>query len=345
MTSVAISGCGAIGGIMGGFIWDKEDTVLICKNPELVQAIRTHGLEVNGVRGKHKFTPRAYAFFSDQRDKFDIIFLTMKATSVVEAAKDAVKYLNPDGVIVTMQNGIVEDMVADEIGKDKIIGGIVGFGGTMLGPGVVDMTSKGEFIVGELNGEITERVKTVQYLLNFVAPTRITSNILGAEYSKLLINACITTMGAASGLYLGEMLKRKDFRRIFSEIFYEGVKVADAKGLTLEKVSGAPVRTFAPSEKMRNGEALFEKLFKDTLIKIVGWKYRKLKSSSLQSLERGRKTEVDFINGVIIKFGKEVGVDTPINDKIVKIIHEIEEGVRKIGTENLEELIPLLPKY
>jgi len=345
MTSVAIAGCGAIGGIMGGFIWDKADTVLICKNPELVQAIRTHGLEVNGVRGKQKFTPRAYALFADQRDKFDIIFLTMKATTVVEAAKEAVNYLNPKGVIVTMQNGIVEDMVAEAIGKDKLIGGIVGFGGTMLSPGVVDMTSTGEFIVGELNNQISDRIKNIKYLLDFVSPTRITTNILGAEYSKLLINACITTMGAASGLYLGEMLKRRDFRKIFSEIFYEGVKVADAKGLTLEKVSGTPVRTFAPSDNMRQGKAFFEKLFKDTLIRIVGWKYRKLKSSSLQSLERGRKTEVDFINGIIIKFGKELGVDTPVNDKIVKIIHEIEEGVRKIGTENLEELLPLIPKY
>ncbi len=342
MSSVAVAGCGAIGGIIGGFIWNKIDTVMICKNPEITQAIRTHGLYVKGARGNWRFNPRAYANFSDQRDKFDIILLTMKATALKDAVKDAQNYLKPDGFMVTFQNGVVEDQITDVISPEKIVGGIVGFGGTMHSPGVVEMTSKGELILGELNGEITERGKELQKILNYVTPTRVTDNIWGAKYSKVLVNACITTMGAVSGLYLGEMLKRREFRKIFGEILYEGVKVAGAKGLKLEKISGAPIYKFAPSEKDREGKLTISGRFKDLLIKIVGMRFRRLKSSSLQSLERGRKTEVDFINGTIERYGREVGVPTPVNERIIKIVHEIEDGVRSISPENLNELLPLI---
>ncbi len=343
MPSIAIAGCGAIGGIIGGFVWDKEDTVLICKNPEITQAIRTHGLYVKGVRGNWRFTPRAYANFSDQREKFDIIILTMKATAVYDAAKDALNYLKPDGFMVTFQNGIVEDKLLEIVPEEKLIGGIVGFGGTLLSPGVVEMTSRGELIIGERNGKVTERVKELQRILNYVTPTRISENIWGAKYSKLLINACITTMGAVSGLYLGEMLRRKEFRKIFGEIIYEGVKVAQARGIKLEKISGVPIDKLAPSENDRKKGFTFSRFLKDTIIRAIGWRFRRLKSSSLQSLERGRKTEVDFINGTIVKYGKEAGVPTPVNEKIVKMVHEIEDGIRKISPENLEELLPLIP--
>ena len=343
MPSIAVAGCGAIGGIIGGFIWDKEDTVLICKNPEITQAIRTHGLHVKGVRGNWRFTPRAYANFSDQRDKFDVILLTMKATAVYDAAKDALNYLKPEGFLVTFQNGIVEDKLLEVVPREQLVGGIVGFGGTMHSPGVVEMTSRGELIIGELDGKITNRVKELQRVLNYVTPTRVTDNIWGAKYSKILVNACITTMGAVSGLYLGEMLARREFRKIFGEILYEGVKVAQAKGLKLEKISGVPLHKLAPTDKERTGKFTFSLFLKDLIIRMVGFRFRRLKSSSLQSLERGRKTEVDFINGTIVKYGKEAGVPTPINEKIVQMVHEIEDGIRKISPENLEELLPLLP--
>ena len=343
MPSIAVAGCGAVGGVIGGFIWDKEDTVLICKNPEITQAIRTHGLYVKGVRGNWRFTPRAYANFSDQRDKFDIILLTMKATAVMDAAREALEYLKPNGFIVTFQNGIVEDKVLEIVPREKLVGGIIGFGGTMHSPGVVEMTSRGELVIGELDGQITERVKELQRILNYVTPTRVTTNIWGAKYSKLLINACITTMGAISGLYLGEMLARKEFRKIFGEIIYEGVKVARAKGLKLEKISGVPIDKLAPTDSERKPGFTPSKFLKDFIIRLIGFRYRRLKSSSLQSLERGRKTEVDFINGTIVNYGKEVGVPTPVNEKIVQMVHEIEDGVRKISPQNLEELLPLIP--
>ena len=339
---VAIVGIGAVGGVIASYIDREYNPTMISKNKEIVKNIREKGLKIINPRQpvcNVQCCPSIYSSFSEQKEKFDVIFLCTKATNVIEAAKEAVDYLTEIGFLVSFQNGIVENSLLEFIPEKKLIGGIIGFGATMHKPGIVEMTSKGEIVVGELNGKITERVQILKSMLDNIIETRITDNIWGAKYSKLLINACITTMGAVSGLTLGEMLSKPEFRKIFRHILYEGVEVAKRKGIKLEKISGVSIHKLAASEREIKGKFCLSKYYKDLIIKIIGRKYKNLKSSSLQSLERKRKTEVDYINGVIVKYGKEIGFETPVNEKIVNIVHEIEEGKREISPQNLEELI------
>ena len=339
---IAVVGIGAVGGIVASYIDKEYSPVMISKNKEIVKSIRENGLKIKNPRQpvcNIQCCPSIYSSFSEQKEQFDVIFLCTKATNVNEAAEEAVNYLTEIGFLVSFQNGIVENSLIGFVPEKKLIGGIIGFGATMHQPGVVEMTSQGEIVVGELNGKITERVQILKSILDNVIETRITNNIWGAKYSKLLINACITTMGAISGLTLGEMLSKPEFRKVFRHILYEGVEVARRKGIKLEKISGVSIHKLAASQREIEGKFCFSKYHKDLIIKIIGKKYKNLKSSSLQSLERRRKTEVDYINGIIVQYGNETGFETPVNQKIVKIVHEIEEGKREISPKNLNELI------
>ena len=339
---IAIVGIGAVGGVIASAINNEHHTVMISKNREITETIKEKGLKAKNPDSSDfniQCCPSIFTSFKEQNDKFDIILLCTKATHVRDAANEALNYLTEIGFLVSFQNGIVENSLLEFIPEKKLVGGIIGFGATMHKPGVVEMTSKGEIVIGELNGEITERVQILKSILDNVIDTRITGNIWGAKYSKLLINACITTMGAVSGLTLGEMLSKPEFRKVFRHILYEGVEVAKRKGIKLEKISGVAIHKLAASNREIEGKLCLSKYYKDLIIRIIGRKYKNLKSSSLQSLERRRKTEVDYINGIIVKYGKETGFATPVNEKIVKIVHEIEEGKREISLQNLNELI------
>ncbi len=163
-------------------------------------------------------------------------------------------------------------------------------------------------------------------------PTIISQNIIGNLYSKLIINACITSLGAVCGLYLGQMLSRVKVRRIFMAIMKEAIAVADAMKLTVEPYGGR-----LDYYRLTRNDSAAMRFFAHLLIMIIGLKYRRLKSSSLQSLERGKPTEIDYLNGYICLQGDQHGVDTPVNDTVVRMIKEIERGERPITPKNFND--------
>ncbi|MHA2296555.1 MAG: ketopantoate reductase family protein [Candidatus Hodarchaeales archaeon] len=336
MLRVVVIGAGAVGGPVAiHMVEHGVDVTLVTKYQELAEKIRNDGLIIEGVERARKVMINAIPRIEDLDDKFDIVFLAMKATDVEKATKSVLHFIKDDSVIVTLQNGIVEDMVAKIVGASRVIGAVVGWGSTMLEPGLIEKTSHGDFIIGLLdNTGHNGRLEQVEELLSYSEDVRITDNIYGALYSKLTINACITGLGAICGLYLGEMLSKRRVRRISMGIITEAVAVAKGLGYDFEKISGLRIPALALSES----ESKLDILKKHALIRIIGFKYRRLKSSSLQSLERGKKSEIDFLNGYIVRKGKELGIDTPINDACVTIVKEIEQGKRKIVPDNLLEI-------
>jgi 2-dehydropantoate 2-reductase len=152
-----------------------------------------------------------------------------------------------------------------------------------------------------------------------------------------VINSCITTLGAICGQYLGEMLRIRKARNMFIGIIREGMDVAGAMGLRVEPVSRLDLGSFL------RGAGPASKLKRHALIRLIGFKYRKLKSSSLQSLERGERTEIDFFNGFIAARGKELGVKTPLNEFLTACVKDIEAGRREIGLSNFDD--PFLEAY
>jgi 2-dehydropantoate 2-reductase len=274
---------------------------------------------------------------------FDVILLAMKATGVEAAARDAAAQLEPDGFVVTLQNGIVEDRVGEILGRERVIGALVGWGATMHAPGIYEMTSRGETTIGELDGTASDRVQRLQHLLEAATPTTVTHNIYGALWSKLAINCVITTLGAVTGQRLGAMLRRGKVRRLALAIVSEVLDVAQAQGITPEPVGGTlDLARLYLSPKRRRRSFGPRLLSRHAIMLAVGIKFRRLKSSMLQSMERGRRPEIDFMNGHVVTYAQKVGVPAPVNAALVAMVNKIETGRLASHPDNLQSLITVM---
>jgi 2-dehydropantoate 2-reductase len=331
--SFLVVGAGAIGGITAALL--KKDGInveIVCRQDDYASLISQKGIHVKGVCGSYTVTIPAYSSVSQLKEPKDIILLATKATDMIDAARSVKKFMKQNGYLVSLQNGICEDDLATVVGKERVIGCVTGWGATMESPGNLIMTSTGDFILGYPEKAPDEFLQSIAEILSSVVPAKTTGNIMGHLYSKLTINSCITSLGAICGLYLGKMLLIMKVRKIFIEIIREAVHVARAMKTKIEIFGGR-----MDFEKFINGEGIFSDLRRHLMLIIIGFKYRKLKSSSLQSLERAKKTEIDFLNGYIVKKGKDLGVSVPVNTIIVNMIHEIELGKREISENNFND--------
>ncbi|MCF8380445.1 MAG: ketopantoate reductase family protein [Bacteroidales bacterium] len=327
---ILIVGAGAVGGIISviltknGFAPD-----VIVKYPELKLKAKKHGLELKGFCGTIVQKVQALLPSDMLEEKYDIVFMAVKATDLVSATKSILQHLNEDSLVVSLQNGICEDELAAIVGKERTVGCVTGWGATMLEPGKYDMTSGGEFIIGNINDGDPDRLIPIKDMLSTILPCYISNNIYGELYSKLIINSCITTLGAVTGDPLGKMLSNPQIRIIFLKIISEAIDVSNAMGIKVEPYSGK-----LDFYKFLASQSYIGYLKRHFTLRFIGYKYRRLKSSSLQSLERGKPTEIDWFNGYIVSHAKKHKINVPINKALVEMIKEIEKGKRKIGMEN-----------
>lgn len=333
---IAVIGAGAIGGITGAVLTRSGlDVEVVCKHQETVDRAMAPGLHVLGVRGERTVPVKAVKDIADLSGPKDIVFLATKATECVSAAQELLPFLHKNSMLVSLQNGICEEAIAESIGRDRVIGCVVGWGATMHGPAELEMTSEGEFVIGNIDHRSDPRLPTIQEMLETIVPTRISNNIMGELYAKLIINSCINSLGVLTGLHLGPMLAIKKVRNIFIEIMREAMAVAQGLDIKVEPGGGGKLDYY--DFLARKGRISVFK--RHLMVRIIGLKYRSLKSSSLQSLERGRKTEIDYLNGYICRQARNHGIATPINDAVVKMVKDIEAGSRQISLANINDPI------
>jgi 2-dehydropantoate 2-reductase len=331
--SILIVGAGAVGGITAALLRKKGyDVTIVAKYPGYAEKIINEGITVRGVAGTFTEVLPAVTTLAEVKEKKDIIFFAVKANDLGDAAKEALPLLASGGYMVSMQNGICEYELASIAGKERTVGCVVGWGATMASPGDLEMTSKGDFLIGYIDREPDEDLNILSVILRSVAPARATSNIIGHRYSKLIINSCITSPGAACGLYLGQMLSLPRMRNIFVRIIREAVAVAKAMNIAIE-VFGGKLDFYKFIEK-KGKLADFKR---DVMIRIIGFKYRRLKSSSLQSLERGKQTEISYLNGFIADNAEKYNIPVPVNRKITEIVKKIEQGDLQISIDNFND--------
>lgn len=331
--SLLVVGAGAVGGITASLLKKNGVNVeIVCKYDDYAMLVSEKGINVKGVCGDFTVNIPAYASISQVKEQKDIVLLATKATEMYKASNELKAVIKENGYLISMQNGICEDDIASIIGKNKVIGCVTGWGATMDSPGNLIMTSTGDFILGYPGKDPDDFLNAVSDVLSYVVPVRTTGNIMGHLYSKLIINSCITSLGAVCGLYLGKMLSVPKIRRIFIEIIREAMVVADGMNLNVEIFGGR-----MDFKKFLKGNGLFSDLRRHIVIMIIGSKYKKLKSSSLQSLERGKPTEIDYLNGYIVRNGNNLGLPAPVNEFIVNMIHEIENNTRTISLENFND--------
>lgn len=336
-----LMGCGSVGGVLASTLLRAgRDVAIVTNNNEITHAVNTFGLRVKAPKGEWAVPAQVSTRLDELRGPFDTVLLAMKATDVEQAARDVASFLAPEGFVVTLQNGIVEDRIAEILGRERVIGALVGWGATMRAPGEYQITSGGEIVFGELDGQVTARARRLLSTLESATPTTLSNNIYGVLWSKLAINCTITTLGAVTGQLLGRMLSRRRVRQLALAITSEVMDVARAQRISMEPVGGTLdiERLYLPPGRRRRGFG-WDILLRQIIMFAVGVRFRQLKSSMLQSLERGRRAEIEFMNGYVVEKGQEKGVPTPVNTALTAMVREIESGERSMSPRNLTELL------
>lgn len=320
-----VVGCGGIGGLVAAHLFAHDhDVTVLTTNTQIAAAINTYGFRVVGDERVNSVRGKAVTELGPETEAFDYILLATQPPQVEDAARSVEAFLAPQGAMVAFQNGLCEERIAKIAGKDRVLGGVVAWGASMHEPGVYERTSPGGFVLGRMDGAHDDRLDPLAFALGSIGETIISSNLAGARWSKLAINCAITSLGALGGERLGILMRHRFIRRLALEIMTEVVLTSRAEGVRLEKVSGTlDLDWIALTDAERNAVGSTGLFAKHAILLAVGTRFRKMRSSMLAAIERGRPPAVDFLNGEIARRGQAYGIATPINSAIQAEVHAV----------------------
>lgn len=338
---IAIYGAGAMGTVLGAFLTAGGVEVdLISRNKEHIEGLRTGGAVIECVPdGVEKIIPVTAFTPEEMKEKYDVVFLMTKQRENIKTLEFLKDYLSEDGIVCTTQNGLPEESVASVLGYERTYGAAVTFGAIFVGKGRVKLTSKLSSMSVQVGGylndnskngllaEILSAVSKENGNENFVTPTE---NLAGARWSKLAVNAAFSGLSVVTGLTFGEIAKRKKTKKIALGILREGVATAKGLGVTMEKMQGYEL------EQLFGKGGFFQNMKANFLLPIAMKSHALLRSGMLGDIEKGRKCEIDFINGIVAKMAKQAGGEAPLCEKVVEIVHGIENGLYEISYENID---------
>ncbi len=330
-TSVLVVGAGAIGGVTAAKMTGQVERVSVLDaNEEHVRLMREPGLVLDDVGEERQVKIEARSDPTDLEGPFDFALITLKAPHL-EAALGPLKERGLVETFVSLGNGLVQERIADIVGEGNLIVGTVEWGATNLGPGHLAQTTRGSFVIGEPDGNTRERTRLLADALGAAGEVRVTENIWGQVWSKLLVNSTFSGLGVVSGLLYEEITEDDAGREAVFALWREGYDVGRAQDIEMDEVLGVPAGSLVvcgPEDRERADEAL------EAAMGQAG----ATKASMLQDLERGTKTEVDVINGAVVGKGQEHGIETPANARVVELVHAMEEGERRPSREVFDEL-------
>ena len=352
---IAVVGAGAVGGYAGAhMVQAGEDVTFIDPWPQHVENMRAHGLRVTHARDVPEFTVPVRALHITDAQQLakerpvDIAFMCMKSYDTAWATMLVAQYLAPDGYVVSLQNCMNEETVADVVGWGKTLGCIASVISVhLVEPGHVHRgAGKGGaahtvFRTGEVHGRITERAEEVARLVGYSDSAKVTTNLWGERWSKLVANVMQNGLSACTGLPGVEIVRSEPLRRFSSRLGSEAIRVGQALGYSLEEILHLEPETIARAGEGDVGatERVAAQRLKDSE-----------KSSSEhrpsmgQDMMKGRRTEIEHLNGYVSAQGRKVGVATPMNDAVVRVVLSHGVGRLRPDPKNLEPLLALLPK-
>jgi len=329
--SVLVVGAGAIGGVTAAKMTGEVRRVAVLDaNEEHVERMRTDGLLLDDLGEERRVRIEAYADPDGLDGPFDLALITLKAP-YLESALGPLLERGLVETFVSLGNGLVQERIAGIVGEEHLIWGTVEWGATNLGPGHLAQTTRGHFVVGEPDGSVPERTRLLAGALGTVDEVRVTENIRGQVWSKLLVNSAFSGLGAVSGLLYTDVVDDPDGREAALAVWREGYDVGQAQNLELEDVLGVPAESLVARGPEDREQA-------DGALEVAMQQAGATKASMLQDLERGVKTEVDVINGGVVEKGREHGVQTPLNSRVVELVHAMEKGERRPGRDVFGEL-------
>jgi 2-dehydropantoate 2-reductase len=302
---IAILGAGAMGCIYGARLSaiPQNQVVLVDVWKEHLESINREGilLEEGGVLNAY---PNVRATDDPaSAGTADLVIVFVKSTITAEAIRNNLALVGPETAVLTLQNGLGNiDALQNSVAPQNILAGTTAHGGTMLGPGKVRHAGTGKTFIGEISGEVTPRVREIAALFNEAGlDTDVSDNALGLVWGKLLSNVGLNALTAITGLLNGQILDYPGTEELMTLAVLEAKAVADALGVKL-----------AYDDPVEHTRALCKATAPN-------------RSSMLQDVTAGRRTEIDMINGAIVREGRRFGIPTPINLALTDLIKTIEQ--------------------
>lgn len=327
MTRIAIIGAGAVGSVLGAFLSRTGHEVTLIGRAAHMSAIRDAGLKVESP--SETFTvPVSVSGQLDYRP--DLALLAVKTQDVLSALQANLAHL-ADVPLLTLQNGIQSDtLVASLIPPENIMSVVVMLNASYLIPGEVTLAYSGGLVIGRPFKTLDAQVKQVAEILNQAFPTRVSNNITGAHWLKLIVNLN-NSLPALTNYSMSMVYADPYLRNLAIEMMREGLAVAKQAGICLESlpdVSMALARLIALLPMTISGPIVAAKACRME----TKWP---LYSSTLQSILRNRPTEIDYLNGEIVRLGNQLKIDTPMNQRIVELVHEGERSKEFISVDDI----------
>jgi 2-dehydropantoate 2-reductase len=336
---VTVYGAGAIGGTTGAALARAgHDVLLVDSYLPHVEAINAQGLTIE--RDGQTTTTRVRAVApADLGRDLALVLLAVKSHHTAEALGEITPRLAPTGVIVSLQNGLSEELIARAIGAERTVGCLVNWAADWTGPGRILHGGHGAFVLGELDGRLTPRVRELAGLLSAFVETPVTDNIWGYKWGKLIYGALLFGTAIVDA-HVYEVVEGSDeVQRVLVGIVGEGLAVADKAGVRVE-----PFDEFDPAwyRAALGGDAAA----RHRAMSAIAAHYRahtKTKTGIWRDLAvRKRKTEVDGQLGVLARKGESLGVAMPLTRGLAGIIGDLEEGRRRMDWKNFEPLVALM---
>jgi 2-dehydropantoate 2-reductase len=272
------------------------------------------------------------------RGPLDLVLLAVKAQATSTALDQLAPHLADASVVVSVQNGLNEEVIAERIGATRTVGCLVNWAADWVGPGRILFGGPGSFVVGELDGRMTSRVRNLADLLSAVMPSGITDNIWGCLWAKTCYAALLFATALTDETIYDVVERPFPTQRMLVRLVSEAMTVAEASGVRLaafDEYDPALYRKGAEGDRAAIEEAM-------AAVSRFYRMHTKVKSGIWRDLVvRKRKTEVDSQLGVVTAKARRAGVPTPLLDRVIAMIHDLESGRRSMGWENLDELVAL----
>lgn len=336
---IHVIGAGGLGGTMAaGMARGGVDVAIVDREREHVEEVRRAGLRVTGHGGE--FTVRLPAFHPEEvNGPLHAVFLSVKSQHTIEALEFVAPRLAPDGFVLSLQNGLNAPRIAERVGAHRTLGAMISLSADYHGPGHIHRGSKGRLFVGELDGKTTGRVRQVVEALAHTPDTVVTAsdNIYGNIWAKHC-HACLDITTAVADMDREHVLAKPEYLPVLAGVVREAARLGRAQGVRIETYN-----SFDPNAFLLEGEE-----GKRRIPEVLRGEVEKEKASLKKRTGywrdiavRKRKTEVDYISGHIEDGSRELGLAAPLNGAVRRMIHEAEDGKRKLGPHNMEELLAI----
>jgi 2-dehydropantoate 2-reductase len=336
---IAVLGSGANGASIGADLTAAGlDVTLIEQWPAHVEAMRASGLTIEMPDHSLHVEPRTLHLceVATLRERFDIVLMLMKAYDSRWAAELIAPYLADDGILAGVQNGMTTDTIADVVGAPRTMGTVIEISSTMYDPGVVRRhsdPSRSWFAVGSIDPSTEHRREDVAALLRHSGTVEVVGDIRATKWMKIISNATVLVPTAIVGLSMAEAIDHPGMREVMVRAGSEARDVGAALGHPLLPIFGLTPDDVAQSSSVV--DTLLDKLYSAFVLPGAT-------TTVLQDWTKGRHSEVDDINGEVVRAGALRGVPTPVNAAVVDVAHRIERGEIAPGTDNLEVLRTLI---